>query len=192
VIENAPEANIKGLETAVNWNATRQLAVNGGFTLTQAQLTKNFCGTDQSTGQLISSCASAAAVAPSGAPLPYTPDFKGFASARYTAAVLDWQAFGQGTVSYQTLSHVGLRSSDNAELGTMPAYATVDVSAGAERNRLSFELFVKNLFDSRGQENRYTDCPVQLCSMTLPGVPHSVFVVPIVPRTIGVRVRQSF
>jgi outer membrane receptor protein involved in Fe transport len=192
IIENAPQANIKGIETQLSWNATRQFTLNAGATYTHAVLSKNFCGTDQSTGQLIPSCANVDAVAVSGTPLPYTPDFKGYVSGRYTATVFDWEAFGQASVTYQTLNHVGLRTSDNAELGTMPAYATVDLAAGASRGGLSFELSVRNLLDARGQENRYTTCPVQLCSSTVLGVPHSVYVVPIVPRTISLKLEQKF
>jgi len=192
IIENAPEANIKGIETAVSWNATSRLSLSGGGAYTHAVLTRNFCGTDQSTGQLIQSCSNSAAVAASGTPLPYTPDFKGYATGRYAFPVFDWKAFGQASVTYQTSNHVGLRATDNAELGVMPAYATVDLSAGASRNGLSLEFSIKNLLDSRGQENRYTTCPVQLCSQTLPGVPNSVYVVPIIPRTFALRLEQKF
>jgi outer membrane receptor protein involved in Fe transport len=191
IIENAPEANIKGIETAISWNATRQLTLNGGLTLTSAKLTKNICPTD-SNGIPLPTCPDSDAVALKGSPLPYTADVKTYASARYTFDMFDWHAFGQGSVTYQTMAHVGLRTSDDQELGTMPGYATVDISAGAHRNSLSLEVFAKNLFDSRGQEDRYTTCPVGACSATIPGVPHSVYVVPIVPRTIGVKVAQTF
>jgi outer membrane receptor protein involved in Fe transport len=192
VIENAPEANIKGVETEISWNATRQLSLSAGGTYTRAMLTKNFCGTNQHTGQLIQSCSNSAAVAAAGTPLPYTPNFKGYATGRYTFPLFDWDAFGQASVTYQSSNHVGLRATDNAELGSMPPYATVDLSAGASRNGLSLELSVKNLLDARGQENRYTTCPVQLCSQTIAGVPHSVYVVPIMPRTVAIRLEQKF
>ncbi len=192
VIENAPEANIKGLETALDWRATSNLTLNFGGTLTDAKLTRNFCGTDQSTGQLIQTCATAAAVAASGTPLPYTPDFKGYATVRYTFEVQAWKGFLQASGAYQSLNRVGLRATDAAELGTMPAYGTLDLSAGLSRGKLSLEVFAKNATDTRGQENRYTTCPVGLCSQTIPGVPNSVYVVPIVPLTVGVKVSQTF
>jgi len=192
VIENAPQANIRGMEAAISWNATDDLALDGGGTLTDAKLTQNFCGTNQSTGLLIPSCPTSAAVAAAGTPLPYTPDFKAYATARYSFAVFDWDGYAQGSVNYQTLNHVGLRASDNAELGTMPAYATVDISTGMRRGKLAFEVFVKNLFDSRGEENRYTTCPVGLCSQTIPGVPKSIYVVPVQPLTIGIKLSQKF
>jgi outer membrane receptor protein involved in Fe transport len=192
VIENAPEASVKGLETALEWRATSQLSLNLGATLTDAKLTRNFCGTDQATGQIIQSCANAAAVATSGTPLPYTPDFKGYATLRYTFQVFDWNGFAQASGTYQSVNHVGLRVTDIEELGSMPAYGTLDLSAGATRGKLSLEVFIKNATDSRGQENRYTTCPVGVCSQTIPGAPNSIYVVPIVPLTVGLKVSQNF
>lgn len=192
VIENAPKASIQGFETAISWNVSKQLTISGGATYTHAVLARNFCGTDQSTGQLIASCATADAVAAKGARLPYTPEFKSYVTARYTMPLMDWLAFGQISGTYQSDNHVGLRTADDEELGTMPGYGTVDLSAGASRNGLSFEIAVKNLTDARGQENRYTTCPVELCSSTISQAPHSVYVTPIVPRTIVLKVAQQF
>jgi outer membrane receptor protein involved in Fe transport len=166
--------------------------LSAGGAYTHAVLTQNFCGTNQQTGKLIQSCSSSAAVAAAGTPLPYTPEFKGYATGRYNFPLFDWNAFGQVSVTYQSLNHVGLRATDNAELGVMPDYGTVDISLGASHNGLSLEFSIRNLTDTRGQENRFTTCPVQLCSRTIPGVPQSVYVAPIVPRTFALRLEQKF
>ena len=168
------------------------MSLSGGAAYNNATLDRNFCGTDQDTGQLIQTCSSSDAVAAKGARLPYTPEFKGYVTARYTMPIMDWNAYGQVSATYQTSNHVGLRTSDDQELGVMPSYGTVDLSAGASRHGVTFELAVKNLTDSRGQENRFTTCPVQLCSSTISQAPHSVYVTPIVPRTIVFKVEQKF
>ena len=71
-------------------------------------------------------------------------------------------------------------------------YVTLLAPAKGVDSPVAFEIAVKNLTDSRGQENRYTTCPVQLCSSTISQAPHSVYVVPIIPRTIVFKVSQKF
>jgi len=196
IIENAPQANIKGVETSVDWRATQQLTISGGGSYTDAELSKNFCGTDQTTNLLIPTCANADAVAVKGTQLPYTPKFKGNITARYTFSMMDWDAHVQGSYIYQTRNQVGLRTTDIEELGSMPSYGTADFSLGATKNGLSLEVFIKHAFDERGEVNRYTPCTVSICSAgytdVSPSVKPAVYVVPIQPMTIGIRVGQKF
>jgi hypothetical protein len=74
----------------------------------------------------------------------------------------------------------------------MPGYATVDFSLGAEHNKSSVELFIKNAFDERGQVDRFTPCTTAVCAPAYPGVPAAVYVIPTQPLTIGLRVGQRF
>ncbi len=104
----------------------------------------------------------------------------------------DWRALAQAAVIYQSKNEVGLRTADIADLGSMPDYATADFSFGVEKNKLSFEVFLKNAFDSRGQENRYTPCTVQVCAATIPGIPKALYVAPIQPMTVSIKLAQRF
>ena len=128
--------------------------------------------------------------------MPYTPQFKGNATIRYTFRFMDWNAFAQGAFVYQTKNYATLRPGDTAYIGTMPAYGTADFSLGASKDRLSMEVFIKNAFDERGQVNRYTPCTTSVCGSgytnVSPSVPPAVYVVPIQPMTIGVRFGQKF
>jgi iron complex outermembrane receptor protein len=192
IIENAPSARILGVETSVAWRATQALTLSGGASYNHAVLTANFCGTDQSTGLLIPSCPNSQAKALKGEQLPYTPKFKGSVTARYTFGLGGWDAHAQVAVSFQTGASPALFTSDIANLGTMPGFATADFSFGAEKDKRSFELFLKNAFDTRGQLNRYTPCTTSTCAPSYPGVPAAVYVVPIQPLTVGIRVGQAF
>jgi outer membrane receptor protein involved in Fe transport len=197
IVENAPQANIKGLESSIDWQVMNHLNLSGGGAYTDAKLTKDFCGADPNTGLLLTSCdATDAQRAPKDTQLPYTPKFKGNLTARYTFTLMDWDAHLQGSYLYQTKNYVGLRAADTAVLGTMPAYGTADFSFGATKNGLSLELFVKNAFDERGQVNRYTPCTVSICAASYanvsPTVQPAVYVVPIQPMTVGVRIGQKF
>jgi iron complex outermembrane recepter protein len=193
IIENAPQARIMGVEGSLDWQANEHLNLSGGAAYNHAVLTKNFCGTDPNTGVVIPTCADVDAQAVHGQQLPYTPKFKGNLTARYAFDVLDWKAHIQASVLYQTMNFAGLRTADNALLGTMPGYATADFSVGAEHNNLSLELFVKNAFDTRGELNRYTPCTISVCAANLGGgVAPAIYVVPIQPMTVGIRLGQKF
>jgi iron complex outermembrane receptor protein len=192
IIENAPSARILGVESSLAWRATHDLTLSGGASYNDATLTSNFCGTDQSTGLLIPSCPNSQAKALNGEQLPYIPKFKGNVTARYTFGMGGWDAHAQVAVSFQTGTSPALFTSDIANLGTMPGFATADFSFGAEKDKRTFELFLKNAFDTHGQLNRYTPCTTSTCAPSYPGVPAAVYVVPIQPLTVGIRVGQAF
>ncbi len=196
IIENAPEAIIKGIETNIDWQATPQLSFSGSAAYNDAKLASNFCGTDQTTGTLITSCTTAAAEAPKGEQLPYTPDFKANLTARYTLDVMGWRSFLQGSLVFVNKNYATLRPSDTQYIGTMPSYTTADFSIGATRDKLSLTLFIKNAFDERGQVNRSTPCTTNVCGSgytdVSPAVNPAVYVYPIQPMTIGFKVGQKF
>ncbi len=184
IIENAPSANIKGLEFETQAKATNDLSFFGGAQLVDAELNANFCGTNPVTNTLETNCSRSAAQAPSGTQLPYTPAFKANLTARYTFPVLDWDGFVQGSFEYQTRTQVALRESDKLVLGSEPAYPNFDFSTGISKNKLSLSLFAKNAFDERGQQNRYVACTVGVCN--------TVYVLPIQPLTVGIKLSQRF
>ena len=192
IIENAPQARIRGLETNFDWRATPKFILSGGASYNHAVLTRNFCGADPVTGIVIPTCADSAAQAVHGQQLPYTPKFKGDLTARYTFELAGWDAHVQGSLLYQTMAFAALRTADNALLGTMPGYATADFSVGVEHEKTSIELFIKNAFDERGQQNRYTPCTTNVCATGYPGVAPAVYVVPIQPLTVGLKVGEKF
>jgi len=194
IVKNAPSADIRGAEFQTEFRATDQLTLTGGLTLTDAKLTKAFCTDD--SGVTLSDCGGpnvySVSYAPKGTALPYTPDVKGYTTARYTFAFLDWDAHVQGSIGFQSRAHVAIRELDNSLLGSMPSYATYDLAAGVERNRLSLEIWAKNITDERGQENRGTPCTIYICASSLPGVPQAIYVVPVQPLTVGITLSQKF
>ncbi len=192
IVENAPKARIRGIESSFDWRASPQFTLSGNAAYNHAELAANFCGFDPVTQQVIPTCADSAALALHGQQLPYTPRFKGNLTARYTVTLGEWKAHAQGSLLYQTMNFAALRTADIQSLGNMPGYATADFSVGVERKNLTVELFIKNAFDTRGQQNRYTPCTIAVCAASYPGVPSAVYVVPIQPLTIGIKLGQSF
>ena len=192
IIENAPSARILGVEANVDWQVTEHLNLSGGGAYNDAELQRNFCGTDQATGLVIPSCPNSQALALKGQQLAFTPKFKGDLTARYAFDVLNWDAHVQASINYQTERSAAVFISDAQNLGSMPGFATVDFSVGAERDDTSVELFVKNAFDQRGQLSRATYCTTAICGVAYPGVPAAVYVLPAQPLTVGLRVGRKF
>ena len=177
-IRNAPQAEVKGVETEVNWVPLDGLNISGGGAYTDAKLTKPYCS------DVTAPCTSPQA--PTGTQLPITPKWKANVTARYEwPAAYDLKAHVQGSLVYEGERWADLRTSERSILGRMPSDTTFDFAAGVERNNWRLEAYVKNAFDERGQENRYAECAIAVCGP-------QTYIVPIKPRLIGIRFGQSF
>ena len=190
-IHNGPNARIRGIEMDLSAN-TGPLSLNVAGSYNDAKTLQNLCLNDDPTykctgaGNLIS--------APTGTRLPITPQWKLSGTARYTTAIGSAKAFGQINAAYQSEASSDIRTavfevfSGNvinpaAQLGKIPGYSTVNLSLGADWDKFNLELFVANVFDERGQASRFTECGS--CGQR-------PYVVPIQPRTVGVRAGFAF
>jgi len=194
IIQNGANARIKGVETELQWLPTDRFLLTAGFTLLDPKLTEDYCGTsgvtscpDQVTtpnpwlpgGQLIGP------QAPAGTQLPLVPKFKGNLIGRYTFGDLGrWQPYAQGSIVYQTQTTAALRIDQSHNIGTMPAWALIDLTAGANYNNLTLELFCTNVADRRAQMTRFVATNAQ--------IDNQAYVVPSQPRTIGIKIAQRF
>ena len=189
-IHNGPNARILGAEIIANLNVGA-LSVSASGSYTDAKTRKNLCLIDDPTftctgaGNLLS--------AKAGTRLPITPKFKASGSARYTVPVGAAKAYGQAVVSYQGSAASDIRSATfgpggiifnpAAQLGPLSAFTTADFAAGVQFQRYSFELFIQNAFDTRGQLSRFQECGS--CGQR-------PYIVPVTPQTIGVRLHTDF
>jgi iron complex outermembrane receptor protein len=181
IIANAGQAQIKGVETDLEYAVTQGLTLTAGLSLLDGKLTQQYCAdptrcTDPTYEQF----------APSGTKLPVVPKFKGDITARYTFPVGNFKGNLQGSAV-----HVGARSADLRVvaanlLGVEPAYTVADFSAGIEKDGLTAELYVSNAFDKRAVLDRNSECDVQQCGAI------AIYDLPNQPRTIGVKFGQKF
>ncbi len=194
-IHNGPNARIRGAELTANFNAGG-LSLSAAGSYTDAKTRKNLCLLDDPTYTCADTGNGNYISAPAGTRLPITPKFKASGSARYTVPVGAAKVYGQAVVSYQGSAASDIRSATNANtsdgtivinpaalLGELPAFTTADFAIGAEFSRFSFELFLQNAFDTRGQLSRFEECGS--CGQR-------PYIVPIRPQTIGVRLHSSF
>ena len=188
IVENAPSARVLGVETNVEWRANRNLTITAAAAINDAELTGNFC--TQNGVVVINTCGTTRSTASKGQQLPYTPKFNGNITARYTFPL------SAGTATPRPRSSTRKRIRRCTPL-TSRTSATCRVtprstSRSAPSTASCARVFAKNVTDKLGQVNRYTPCTTSTCAASYPGVNPAIYIVPIQPLTVGIRVGQSF
>jgi outer membrane receptor protein involved in Fe transport len=195
-IHNGPDARIRGVELDVGYN-TQNVALSFGAAYTDAKTKQNLClfqdptftCADTGDGNIIS--------APAGTRLPITPMWKLNGTARYTVPVNSAKLYGQINASYQSSASSDIRTAiyqtfptdphiviNPAELlGRLEDFATINLALGADWEKFRIEAFISNLFDERGQIGRFQECGS--CGQR-------PYIVPITPRTFGLRFGANF
>ena len=111
--------------------------------------------------------------------------FKGTTSIRYDTEVAGYSAFVQGAALYQTGATQDLNVFNNDLLGNTSGFVSFDFSGGVKKDNWTFNVFMQNAFDRRGQLTRNTFCSITLCS-------GSSRAFPIKPQFFGARFGQRF
>ena len=182
-IKNANQARIRGLETNVGWAATYNLTLSTGLAWYRAELTENYCGFTDDAGNPVTDCPDPQA--PKGTQLPLTAEIKGNITARYSFDFHGMESYMQAAAFFEGRRTSDLRLVEREITGDMPGYGTVDLSAGIKKNQWGFNVFLKNVFDNRGQLSRYSECATAFCGA-------QTYIVPVQPRTFGVRVTWDY
>ena len=183
IIANAGEAEIKGVETDLEFAVTQGLTITGGLSLLDPKLTEPYCdGT-------AADCAAPGyeQYAPSGTQLPVTPKVKGDLTARYSfEAGAGFRGHLQAAGVYVGSRSADLRQVVSQAFGPEPSYFVADFSAGFDKEGLTTELFINNAFDKRAVLDRFAECDVTSCGAI------AIYNVPNPPRMIGLKFGQKF
>ena len=188
-VQNVGKARIWGIEADLLLRPLEGLTWSTGIAYNHGTMQEDFC-----FNQNAEVCDPDILVE-EGDRLPLTAKWKGSSRVRYewdlTPAL---EANVQGAVSYEGRRRRDLRPGINDIYGNMKPYAEVDVSAGIVKEPWSADLFVKNLFDVRGQLSKGIQCNEGVCGD--PGgataIGGKVYTVVSRPRTIGLRVGYKF
>ncbi|MFS2109284.1 TonB-dependent receptor [Sphingomonas sp. Sphisp140] len=176
IIQNGPDARIRGAEMDANLSlGGLNLTVAGSYT--DAKTREDLCATQVCIGD------GSDVLAPSGTRLPITPRFKISSTARYSVPLGSGRGYVQGLIAHQSSASSDIRVAKAAALGRIEAYTTGNLAFGFELARYSLELFAQNIWDERGQISRFQQCGA--CDQR-------PYIVPITPRTIGIRAGARF
>ena len=182
-IRNANQARIRGFESNLSWSASYNLVLTGGIAVYHSELTANYCGTLDANDNPVTDCADP--LAPKGTQLPITPKVKGDLTARYNFDFHGNEAYVQGAAFFTGRRRADLRLLEGSILGDLPGYGTFDLSTGMKKDQWSFDVYMKNVFDNRGQISNYAECQATICGGT-------TYIIPVQPRTVGMRVTRDF
>ena len=171
VIQNGPDARIRGVEMDASVN-TGGLSLTAAGSYTDAKTRTDLCSSVVCSGEPDD------VLAPSGTRLPITPRFKVSGTARYSVPIGAARAYVQGLVAHQSSAASDIRLAKADALGRLQPYTTGNLSVGGELSGYTFEVFVRNLWDERGEISRYQQCG---------SCDQRPYVVPISPRMIGLR-----
>jgi outer membrane receptor protein involved in Fe transport len=192
-IANAGSAEVKGVDTQIEWAPLPNLTLMLAGTYADAYLSTNYCGRTDADGKPITSnpCvaprrAPFAPLAPTGTQLPGAPKVKTNVSARYTFPLLGHEAYVSGDFMYQSRVWSEMRIRQRGILRQRSPFGLANMSLGMKKDNYSVELFVKNVFDKRASLQRYADCSITVCGSS------SVYDVIVPPRLIGLQFGQRF
>jgi outer membrane receptor protein involved in Fe transport len=176
IIQNGPDARIRGIETDVNLGVG-PLSLTAAGSYTDAKTRNDLCAAQvcDGTGDDI--------LAPEGTRLPITPRFKVSGTARYSVPIGAAKGYVQLLVAHQSSASSDIRVGKAVAIGRLAAYTTGNLAVGAELKNFTFEAFAQNLWDERGQLTRFQQCGA--CDQR-------TYIVPIRPRTIGFRAGAKF
>jgi iron complex outermembrane receptor protein len=195
IIKNAASARITGLESSLEWAPSPRFLGSLNFQWINPFVTQKVCSQGPPCPDVfgVPSAAGSYLWAPEGTHLPITPDFKGSLIARFNLTPIGkLEPYFQGNWTYQSSASVQLRVDQSGVVGTMPAWALVDLRLGATYDKVTGELYVTNAFDRLAQLSRFTQtAPTKFDGSPTP-VDTQPYIIPAQPRTIGLKVGMRF
>jgi iron complex outermembrane recepter protein len=177
-VANGPKAQVKGIETQIDWLPTDNLRIGTSLAYYDSELKDDYCDFD-ANGNCVN------LNAPKGTALPITPDFKGNLIARYSFPLGAFEAHMQGALAYETSRASTLAIADNDLYGDIPSSTFLDLTFGVQKDKYSVEFFVANATDESAPLYLTSECTPQVCGGQTYGVQNR-------PRTIGIRFSQDF
>ncbi len=162
-VDNVGDAEITGLEFEFNWLPTENLTIFGSFAYIDSEL--------------VELPTTVVNISPAGSELPFAPETAGTLGLRYEQSFGgDYSGFVQGVAKITDDTFNTLVVAEQADI---EGYTEVNASIGVSHNQWKASLYIDNVFNEDGQLDA--------------GQPDDVLrVVPIRPRTIGVRFGYDF
>jgi outer membrane receptor protein involved in Fe transport len=193
-VRNVGKAQIWGIEADLLLRPIDGLSWSTGISYNHATLAEDFCFIEGDS-DCIDDDFGLDMLGEEGDRLPLTARWKGSSQVRYEWDLTsDIEAHVQGLITFEGKRKRDLRPGINDIYGNMDSYAQVDLATGLEKGPWSVDLYVKNLFDVRGQLSKNIQCLETTCGdpggATALGA--RIYTTVSRPRTIGLRVGRKF
>jgi iron complex outermembrane receptor protein len=195
VVRNVGKARIWGAEADLLLRPADGLTWSTGIAYNNGTLREDFCFDEEAEDCTDAGLVGVNLLAEEGDRLPLTARWKGSTQVRYEWPVgPDLEAHVQGLLTYEGERRRDLRPDINEIYGNLKAYAQVDLGAGVEKGPWTADLFIKNLFDVRGQLSKGIQCREEICGDPFDETANGgkIYTVVTRPRTIGVRAGYKF
>lgn len=177
-VDNGPSASVRGTEMQTVWLPTENLRISASVAYLDTQLEDDYVNLD-ALGNVTR------VLAPKGTRLPVSAKLKGNVIARYMFPMGGFDSHLQGAVVHEGERDSDMDQRDNAIRGGVPAYTTVDLSAGIAKETWSVELFIKNATDEDAPIYLSAQCVATTCGSQNYGVRFR-------PRTVAIRYTKDF
>ncbi len=176
-VNNGPTAHVDGLEANLIWLATDNLRISAAAAFYDTELQDDYCNFTAGVCTEV--------LAPAGTELPITAEFKGNLVARYSFNVGQFDAHLQGALAHNgdRLADLDLTVFD--KIGRLPAWTTLDLSAGIRNDSWGLDLFVSNATGEDAPLYVTAECTLETCGDQLYGVRHR-------PTTVSMRFTKDF
>ena len=176
-VNNGPTAEVDGLEANLIWLPTDRLRISAAAAFYDTALQDDYCNFTAGVCTEV--------LAPKGTSLPTTADFKGNLVARYSFPLGSFDAHLQGA-----LAHNGSRLADLDQtvapiIGELPAWTTLDISAGIRNERWGLDMFITNVTNEDAPLYVTAECTLETCGNQLYGVRMR-------PTTVALRFSMDF
>jgi outer membrane receptor protein involved in Fe transport len=206
-VRNAGDARIRGIEADLFLRLMPGLSWSTGAAFNDAEIRNDFCSIAvpdfdctvdvdlDGSGAIDDDLEENSKLADKGTRLPVTAKWKLNSRIRYDWNLTgDMKAHVQASATYEGDRRADLRDIENEIIGKYDSYTLVDASTGIDKGPWSVDLYVKNLFDVRGQILKNVQCLETVCGDPdglTPGGP-KIYTTITRPRTIGLRVGRKF
>jgi iron complex outermembrane recepter protein len=206
-IRNAGNARIYGVEADLLLRAAEGLTWSTGVAYNNARIKNDFCkiatpdfdctaNVDlDNSGAIDNSSEFNELLAEKNTVLPLTAKLKINSRVRYEWDLTpEYRAHAQVSATFEGKRRRDLRDVENDIYGNLKSYVITDFVTGVERGPWNMQLYVKNLFDARGQISKGIQCVETVCGDPLgqTDIGGKVYTVVTRPRTMGLRVGYKF
>lgn len=179
IIQNAGEAQTKGMEWNLTWAMTDQFTLTFDGSYNDAKLQKDFVRVDSANVGRIA--------APKGQEMPYVPKLQMTAIGRLNWNAGDFPMFGQFAVSYADSNWNNL---ETANRFLIPSATVLNLTAGIERDNWSLTVYANNVTDERMATDIFNAGYYHWTGIQYSGYDYGRTV--IRPQTFGIRWSQNF